>query len=159
MACAAELPLAGTTVWATDASADAIDVARANLAGRGRRGANVRLALGDWFEALPAELRGAVDVVVSNPPYIADDDPDVDGSVREWEPARALFAGVEGLDAIRRIVGEAREWLRPGGWLVLEIGHRQGDVTAALMRSAGWCEVEVRHDLAGRHRFVLGRNP
>lgn len=159
LACAAELPLAGTTVWATDSSADAIDVARANLAGSGRNGANVRLAVGSWCAALPAELRGVVDVVVSNPPYIADDDGEVAPSVHEWEPHEALFAGTDGLAAARTIIGEVGDWLRPGGWLVLEIGHRQGAAIDALMRSAGLTDVEIRPDLAGLDRIALGRQP
>jgi len=159
LACAAELPLAGTEVWATDASPDALDVARANLAGLGRAAANVRLALGSWFEALPAELRGRVDVVVSNPPYIAADDPEVAEEVTAWEPAAALFSGADGLDAVREIVGGAGAWLRPGGWLVSEIGYRQGDAVAALLRRAGFADVEIRPDLAGRPRIALGRRP
>ena len=104
--------------------ADALAVARANLAGIGRRAANVRIVEGSWFEALPDGVE--LDVAVSNPPYIADGSPDVDASVREWEPHDALFAGPDGLDAIRTLVAEAPARLRPGGWLVLEIGADQG---------------------------------
>ena len=80
---ALELPLDGTTVWLTDNSLDALDVARANAAGIGRAGANVRIAHGDWFDALPGELRGTIDVLVSNPPYIAVGDSEVDATVVE----------------------------------------------------------------------------
>ncbi|MBM3800655.1 MAG: peptide chain release factor N(5)-glutamine methyltransferase, partial [Actinobacteria bacterium] len=107
-----ELPIDNTEVWLTDASADALDVARANAAGLGRSAANVRFAQGSWWSALPNELRGTFDVVVSNPPYIAVDDAEVDESVREWEPASALFAGADGLDDIRVIMKGAREWLK-----------------------------------------------
>lgn len=157
LACAAELPLTGTTVWATDASAEALDVARANLAGVGRAGANVRLALGSWFAALPPELAGEVDVMVSNPPYIAEGDPEVAAAVTEWEPASALFAGDDGLDDIRVIATGARHWLRAGGWLVLEIGHRQGDSVRALLEATGYREIEIHPDLAGLDRIAVAR--
>lgn len=154
---AAELPLDGVTVWMTDVSTDALDVARANLAGLGRRGANVRIAAGAWFEALPDELRGRLDIVVSNPPYVALDDPELDAAVREWEPAVALFGGGDGLDDVRLLVGEAAQWLRPGGALVVEIGHRQGPALAALLAGAGYTGVEIRADLAGRERIAVAR--
>lgn len=159
LALASELPLTGTTVWLTDVSADALDVARANLAGIGRAAANVRVAQGEWFDALPLELRGTLDLVVSNPPYIADDDPEVDDSVREWEPHLALFAGADGLDALRRIVAEAPVWLRPGGSLAVEFGRTQAEAVEALMRGAGFTSVTVTRDLAGHPRVALGRLP
>lgn len=158
LACAAELPLAGTQVFATDVSADALDVARANLAGLGRAAANVRVVEGSWFDALPVELRGSVDVIVSNPPYIADDDHDLAPAVREWEPAAALFADDEGLAALRTIISGAGEWLRPGGWLVLEIGHLQGPAVGLLLRVAGFTDVGIRPDLARLDRIAIGRH-
>ena len=151
----AELPITGVTVWVTDVSPDALAVARANIAGVGRPGSNVRVGEGSWFEALPDELLGRLAVVVANPPYIADDDPEVDSAVRQWEPGSALFAGSDGLDDIRRIVADAPSWLRPGGALVLEIGHRQGAVVAGLLEAAGLVDIEIRPDLAGRDRIAL----
>jgi len=157
LALADELPLSGVTIWATDASDDALDVARANLAGLGRAGANLRLAAGSWFDALPEALVGAVDVVVANPPYVPEGA--ADDSVERWEPPQAVFAGPDGLDAIRVIVGGAPRWLRPGGALVLEIGADQGARAAALARQAGLEGVEVRRDLSGRDRILVGRRP
>lgn len=154
---ATELWHDGLRVWLTDASADALDVARANTAGIGRAGATVRTALGEWFGALPDEVRGTLDLVVSNPPYIAVDDPDVEAIVRDWEPAVALFAGADGLDHVRVIVREAAQWLAPGGVLALEIGTGQGDAVAALMRVAGLVDVVVTPDLAGHTRFVQSK--
>ncbi|MCU1367196.1 MAG: hemK, partial [Ilumatobacteraceae bacterium] len=90
---AAELPVGSVQVWLADVSADALDVARANLAGVGGAGAAVQIAEGSWFDALPASLRGEIDLVVANPPYIADGDPDVTAEVANWEPHLALFAG------------------------------------------------------------------
>jgi release factor glutamine methyltransferase len=143
-------------VWLVDASAAALEVARANAAGVGRAGAVVRVAEGDWFGALPESLRGVVDLVVANPPYIAEGDVEVDESVARWEPHVALYSGADGLDAIRRIVADAPEWVRGGGWLAMEIGYRQGDAVAALF-GAGWESVAVRQDLTGRDRFVVAR--
>ncbi|MEY3617545.1 MAG: protein methyltransferase HemK [Actinomycetota bacterium] len=154
---AAELPLSGTEVWLTDASIDALDVARANAAGLGRSAANVRFALGSWFSALADELRGRFDVIVSNPPYIDVDDSEVQESVREWEPASALFSHEGGLADIATIVDEAPHWLRPGGSLVLEIGHRQGDDVSRMLNDAGFVDVVVLPDLAGRPRVAIGR--
>lgn len=152
-----ELPLAGTTVWLTDASDDALDVARANLAGIGRAGANVRVARGDWYTALPDTLRHSVDVIVSNPPYIAHGDPEVENVVRGHEPVAALYSGEDGLDDLRVIIAGAGEWLRPGGMLVVEIGHRQAQSVLRLMSDAGMHDCEVRRDLAGRDRIAVAR--
>ena len=156
---ATELPLGSVTVWATDASADALDVARANLAGIGRAGAHMRIERGSWFDALPAELRGRVDVVVSNPPYVADGDARLNESVGAWEPASALFGGPDGLDAVREIAAGAPEWLRPDGWLVLEIGAGQGGAVADLLRAAGLADIEIRTDHAGHDRVAVARRP
>jgi release factor glutamine methyltransferase len=155
LALATELPLAGTTVWITDASADALDVARANLAGIGRPATNVRVAEGEWFAALPA---GEVfDVIVSNPPYVADGSADLAPDVSEWEPAAALFAGPDGLDAIRTLISGAPDRLAPDGWLVLEIGHDQGAAVGALFEQHRYRDVEIRSDLAGRDRIAIAR--
>ena len=154
---ASELPLTGTTVWITDVSADALDVARANLAGIGRSAKNVRVGQGSWFEALPDGTQ--FDVIVANPPYVAVGSPELDESVRDWEPHLALIAGAAGLDAIAEIVGAARGSLRPGGWLVLEIGADQGDAVAALFAAAGFVAVDVRRDTAGNVRVALAQAP
>jgi release factor glutamine methyltransferase len=155
LALADELPLDGTEVWLTDASADAIDVATANLTGIGRAARNVRIATGDWFDAVPADVR--FDLVVSNPPYVADGSPLLDDGVAAWEPAAALFAGADGLDAFRTIVPAALERLVAGGWLVVEIGTDQGEAVRAICESAGYVDVEVRRDLAGHDRVVVAR--
>jgi len=152
-----ELPLDGTTVWLTDTSADALDVARANLAGIGRAGSNVRVAQGSWYAALPTSLRGSIDVIVTNPPYIAIDDLQVEQIVAQHEPHQALYAGADGLDAIREIVADAPVWLRGGGALVCEIGHRQGEAVRELMTAAGLHDPEVRQDFLGRDRIALAR--
>jgi release factor glutamine methyltransferase len=143
-------------VWASDASADALAVARANLAGLGRRGSVVRLVEGDWFAALPDDLRGRIDVLVSNPPYVADDDR-LPPAVEDWEPVRALRAGPDGLDDLTHIIREAPAWLAPAGTLVLEIGETQGAAVTELARAAGLTEAAVHPDLAGRDRALVAR--
>jgi release factor glutamine methyltransferase len=115
----------------------------------------VRIAVGSWFDALPEET--SLDLAVANPPYVADASPDVDASVRDFEPAEALFAGPDGLDAIRAIVATAPRSIRAGGWLVLEIGADQGPAVAALLVAAGYDAVEIRRDLSGRDRVALAR--
>ena len=156
---AAELPLTGTEMWLTDYSTDAVDVARANAIGLGRVAANVRVVHGSWFEALSVDIRGEIDVVVSNPPYIADGDAEVAESVLEYEPHSALFAGDDGLDDVRTIARDARDWLRSGGWLVMEIGYQQGDAVKALLEGFGYLNVAIANDLTGRPRIAEARNP
>ena len=142
-------------VWGTDASEQALDVARANLAGTGRAGARVRLAHGDWYDALAPELAGAIDVVVANPPYVAADDP-LPLEVSAWEPRDALVSGPTGLEAIERILRDAPSWLSPGGGVVLEIGETQAEQATALA-SRYFAAAEVHADLTGRPRVLVAR--
>ncbi|MGE3620498.1 MAG: class I SAM-dependent methyltransferase, partial [Acidimicrobiia bacterium] len=142
-------------VWATAVSAEALEVARANLSGLGRRGSVVRLARGDWFAALPEDLRGRLDVVVANPPYVAAGE-DLPESVARWEPAGALVSGPTGLEAVERIASQAAGWLRADGVLVVEIGESQGAAACRLATAAGLV-AEVHPDLAGRDRVLVGR--
>ena len=152
---AVEVP--GANVWATDVSADALAVARANLAGIGGRAATrVRLVEGSWFDALPVELRGRVHLLVSNPPYVADGETLPTG-VSDWEPASALRAGPTGLEAVGTIVAGASAWLARPAALVLEIAPHQEEPAIALAHGAGFDDVEVRADLNGRPRALVGR--
>lgn len=157
LALAAELPLDDTTIWITDASSDAVDVARANLVGIGRPARNVSVGEGWWFEALPAGVR--FDVIVSNPPYVAVGAPELDASVRDWEPPDALFAGADGLDDIRTLIEGAPAHLVDGGWLVLEIGADQEASARSLLTGSGYTDVEIRIDLAGHPRIAIARSP
>ena len=152
-----ELPRGLVDVWLTDVSPDALDVARANTAGLGMAGAVVQFGHGSWFDALPTALRGSMGLVVSNPPYIAEGDPAVERSVREWEPPLALYADLDGLADLRAIAHGGVEWLRPGGWLVLEIGTGQGEAVAALLAEAGFTDVQIRADLADHDRIAIAR--
>ena len=143
-------------VWISDASTDALVVARSNLAGIGRAATRVRAVEGSWFEALPEELIGTIDLIVSNPPYVAIGD-EVEDVVREWEPMSALFAGDDGLDDIRKILTGAVTWLRPGGTLVLEMAPDQVPMVSDLALANGFVTTECHSDLAGRPRAVVAR--
>lgn len=137
-------------VLATDDSEEAVRLARRNAE---RLGLGVAVALGDLLEPVPAELRGAVDVVVSNPPYVTREEyASLPAEVRR-DPYGALVGGT---DVHRRLVSEAPGWLREGGWLVVEVGAGQGSEVHRLFESA-FDAVEVLADLAGRDRVVRGR--
>jgi release factor glutamine methyltransferase len=144
------------TVWATDISPGALAVASANLAGLGGPARRVTLAEGSWFDALPADRRGQVDLVVSNPPYVAAGD-DLPAEVAGWEPGPALVAGPTGLEALLPLVAEAPAWLRRPGSLVVELAPHQAAEVAAACRAAGFVDVRVERDLSGRPRAVVAR--
>jgi release factor glutamine methyltransferase len=152
---ARELPLEGVSVWCSDLDLGALDVARSNLAGLGRYGRNVTIVEGSWWDALPQDL--TVDLVVSNPPYIADGDPEVENAVSAWEPSQALYAGSDGLNAIRAIVDGAKGRVHRDGLIVLEIGHTQGEAVLEILQQGGWGVAEIHPDLAGRDRIAVGR--
>ena len=148
----------GIEVWATDISPDALAVAQANVAALGGIGEAVRLAQGSWYEALPAELAGAVDVIVSNPPYVAEFEvEDLPEEVRAWEPLSALVSGPTGLEAIERIVAEAPLWLAQPGSLLVEIAPHQAADAVAMARAARFGSAAVWPDLTGRDRILLAR--
>ena len=150
LAIARERPQA--QVIATDASADALEVARANA--ERNRVRNVQFRQGDWLAPLAGER---FDLIASNPPYIADGDPHLCAGDLRFEPPTALSSGADGLDAIRVIVRDARALLQPGGWLLLEHGWDQGDAVRALLQVAGYSDVATEQDLEARDRISLGR--
>lgn len=148
----------GVEVWATDASSDALAVARANLAGLGGPATRVRLAEGSWWEALPATLAGRVDLAVANPPYISSAEiADLDPAVSAWEPLEALEAGPLGTEDVEEILAAAHAWLAPRSSIVMEIGAYQAGDVKDLAFAAGFDTVEVRPDLAGRDRVLVAR--
>ncbi|WP_242893529.1 peptide chain release factor N(5)-glutamine methyltransferase [Stenotrophomonas maltophilia] len=154
LALASERPRA--QVLATDASPGALAVAARNAARHDLR--NVRFAEGghDWY----APLQGArFDLIASNPPYIASDDPHLEQGDLRFEPSTALASGMDGLDDIRRIVEGAQAHLRPGGWLLIEHGWDQGAAIRALFEATGFAEVQTVQDLEQRDRITLGRRP
>lgn len=143
-------------VICTDSSEAALAVARANLTGIGRPATRVRLHHGSWFDAMPSELAGRIDLIVSNPPYVAEGD-ELPAVVSDFEPPAALIAGPTGLEAASIILTGAPRWLRPGGSLVLELAPAQLGEAADLAGECGFSEVEVRVDLAGRDRVLVAR--
>jgi release factor glutamine methyltransferase len=145
-------------VWAVDASSEAVALARANLAGVGQPAARVQLFHGSWFDALPADAAHSFDVVVSNPPYIADDEV-LPSSVADWEPEGALRAGPLGTEAFEVLLGEGREWLVPSGSIVLELAPSQAESLASRAAALGYVDVRVVPDLAQRERVLVARAP
>jgi release factor glutamine methyltransferase len=150
--------VAAAQVWCTDISHEALAVARANLVGLGRAGTRVTLASGSWFDALPCDLAGDVDVLVSNPPYV-EPDAELDDVVKNWEPHLALFAPDDGFAFVAHLIDEAPRWLRPGGTLVLEMGETHTERAVERAAEAGLVEVETIVDLTHRPRGITARQP
>lgn len=143
-------------VWATDISPEALGWARRNASQLGL--AQVTLLLGDLFAPLGAEKD--FDLVTANPPYVSPAEyVALSPEVRDYEPRLALEAEEDGLALLRRVVDEARERLRPGGWLLMEMGESQGARLTTLLREAGYAEVSIHRDLAGHERMARGRWP
>jgi release factor glutamine methyltransferase len=140
-------------VTATDASAAALAVAADNANRLGIR--NLRFYPGDWCAALPADLR--FDIIVSNPPYLAADDPHLDVGDLRYEPRLALVGGIDGLASLRRIITCAPAHLVPGGWLLLEHGGGQGAAVRAQF-GPGWADATTWPDLAGLPRVTGARH-
>lgn len=139
-------------VWASDVEAGALAVAAANAR---RLGLTVRWFRGRWLEAVaPHPL---FDLIVSNPPYIAADDPHLTAGDLRFEPRNALVAADTGLADLRAIAEASRCRLRPGAWLLLEHGADQGPAVRTLLRNAGYREVSSHADLAGLERMTEGR--
>jgi release factor glutamine methyltransferase len=158
-AIAFSLAIEGTfaSVLATDVAEPALEVARRNRAGCGLDD-RVELRQGRLFEPLVPGER--FDVVVSNPPYVAESEAaTLEPEVAEWEPRLALFAGADGLDVLRGLVSGAGDALRPGGLLALEVGAGQAVAVARLAEEAGrYAGISIRRDYAGKERFVLAES-
>ena len=146
-------------VWAVDASPDAVAVAQANLAGlAGWAATRVRIVEGDWWDGLPADLKGRIDLAVSNPPYVSSAEMEaLPAEVVDWEPTGALEAGPAGTESIERILRAAPEWLSAEGAVVIELAPHQADAARALALSIGFAKAEVEPDLAGRPRALVAR--
>jgi release factor glutamine methyltransferase len=150
LALASELPHA--EIHACDISEEALEIARVNAA---------RLALGGRVLFRKSDLLSVYagehfDFVISNPPYVGECDADkVQKQVREFEPKVAVFSGHEGMEIYRRLVPQAHKHLRPGGWLVAEIGYSEEDNVRNLL--AGWAQIQVTPDLQGIPRVVAAR--
>jgi release factor glutamine methyltransferase len=151
LALAKELPSA--EIHATDISSAALEIARAN-ASRLQLEARVQFHQADLLQGFES---GGFDLVVSNPPYVgASEEDQVQLEVRKYEPRNAVFAGATGLEVIARIIPQARESLKPGGWLVMEISGTIAERVRGLL--ADWNEVEIANDLQGIPRVAAARN-
>ena len=137
-------------VLATDVDPAALRVAQANAE---RLDLKITLRQGAWWSGLGGER---FDLILSNPPYIAGDDPHL--AALRHEPTLALTPGGDGLDALRAIVAGAPGRLEPGGWLLLEHGYDQANAVQALLRAQGFAAIETRPDLAGQPRCTGGRD-
>lgn len=137
-------------VTAVDVSDDALALARENAAFVG-----VDVAFGR--SDLAADVTGTFDVVAANLPYIPDGDPRTEPGVIRHEPHLALYGGPDGLDLVRRLIGQVPERIAPGGLLVLEVSDEQGPAVGALLADAGFRDVAFHRDLRGVDRVVAGR--
>ena len=135
-----------------DSSAAALRLAEHNRRALGFEA--VSFVLSDWFEALDDTQH--FDLILSNPPYIAPDDPHLTQGDLRFEPHSALVAGQNGLADIAHIVQEAPGYLEPGGWLLIEHGWQQGKAVRELFQKTGFRAVASHRDLAGRERVTLG---
>lgn len=145
------LECAKCDVSAVDYSTEALNIARNNAT---RLGATVSFYQGNWYQALPAST-GKLDLIISNPPYIAEADDHL--AALSYEPEQALTSGADGLHDIRLIAQGARAHLNPGGWLMLEHGWDQANAVQALLNEQGFGAIETRADLAGIGRVTIGR--
>ncbi len=152
LAIASEWP--GAIVTATDASEEALEVARGNAAAHALA-SRITFARGEWFDAIGSDER--FEVIVSNPPYISQDEADsLPADVREWEPHAALFASDDGLSDLRQLVEEAPRHLVAGGLLALELAEmRAAQVLAWFEGAHDWASAELRDDLSGRPRMLF----
>ena len=143
-------------IWATDQSQAALAIARTNA--ERMKLANVRWLQSDWYRDLP-DREERFDLIASNPPYVAANDPHLREGDLRFEPPAALVAGSDGLDALRIIIAGARERLAAGGSLVVEHGYDQAEPVLSLLREAGFSELESRRDLAGIPRIAAACMP
>ena len=142
-------------VIATDVAADALEWAQRN---KDALQLEVEFYEGDLFACLPEEMKGSIDVVVSNPPYVPEDF-SLAPVIRDHEPHVALFASGDGLAIIERLVADAPEWLKPDGWVVLEMDHAQRDAVRRLFEARGYRDVAILEDQTGRPRIARARRP
>lgn len=140
----------GARVFATDISESALRVAQKNAA---RLGANVDFVCCDLASAIAS---ASFDLVVSNPPYVPESE-SLPREVREHEPSLALFAGPQGLDIYRRLIPEAERLLKPGGWLVIELGYALREAVTQML--GGWQSIQAIDDLAGIPRAMAACRP
>ncbi|ORF05282.1 protein-(glutamine-N5) methyltransferase, release factor-specific [Snodgrassella alvi] len=141
-------------VWAADISAEALAVARTNAAALQ---ADVSFGQGSWYQAQPQPAVNSVDVIVSNPPYIAVHDQHLQQGDLRFEPQHALTDNYNGLTAFQTIITGAAHFLRPDGWLLLEHGFDQGEAVRTMLAQNNFSQIHTQPDLAGLERVTLGQ--
>lgn len=137
---------------ATDISLEALEIAQQNAKNLGV--SQIQFVQSHWFSNLYGQRAY---IIVSNPPYIAEDDLYLDQNELRYEPQEALVSGTEGLDALRQIIQQAPDYLENTGWLLVEHGYNQGDRVAKLFEQHGYIQVTTHHDLAGLPRITAGK--
>lgn len=143
-------------VVATDRSPAAVALAAHNAR---RAGAEVTVSVGDLLAPVDPELRGRVDVIVSNPPYLAASDlAGTEPEVRDWDPVEALVSGPSGHETSDRLILQGLAWLRPGGWLLMELAETRVGEAAERAAAAGYAQAVVVEDLSDRARFLVARS-
>jgi release factor glutamine methyltransferase len=139
-------------VSALDSSSAALTVAKDNACAH--KLPAIRFYLSDWFSGLPTQQ---FDIIVSNPPYIENDDDHLSQSSLPFEPAQALSSGQDGLDAIRLLCQQAPNWLADNGWLLIEHGYNQGAAVRSLFAQSGFNQVTTHRDYGNNERITLGQ--
>ena len=142
-------------IVATDISNDALDVARENAA-QHKVETQIQFCQSDWFQ----DVQGVFDLIISNPPYIAEHElQDLERAVINYDPMIALSPGGDGLDPYRIIASQARDYLRPNGRVIVEIGHLQGRDVQSLFADAGFADARILQDLNGKDRLIVAKYP
>jgi release factor glutamine methyltransferase len=158
VACAVATESRAARVVATDVAPAAVALATANAARCGA--SSVEVVHGDLLDPVDPALRGAVDVLVSNPPYVAaGETAGLEPEVTAWDPPEALVSGPTGHEVTDRLIAAAGHWLRPGGWLLLEVADTRAGATARRCADAGLADATALEDLTGRPRIVRARRP
>ncbi|MEZ0330095.1 MAG: peptide chain release factor N(5)-glutamine methyltransferase, partial [Methylophilaceae bacterium] len=139
---------------AVDASIAALEIAKKNA--QHLNISNIQFQESNWFDALEHER---FNVIVSNPPYIEENDTHLKEGDLRFEPITALASGTDGLDDIRHIIANCLVYLNPQGWLMLEHGYQQAEAVADLMANIGLVDIATIQDLGGNDRVTIGRNP
>jgi release factor glutamine methyltransferase len=144
-------------VLATDLSSEVLKTAERN-AERLYLNGKVRFLSSNLYAELTPEYRGVFDMIISNPPYVTRSEYELlEADVKDHEPRLALLAGDDGLDVIRPLITDGFHFLKPGGWLMLEMGYKQSQAVKKLFEENGFIDIEIRQDFGGHDRMIAAR--